>query len=77
MFLHSRLIHEESPLSDRFGLPLGGLNQNAAGSSVCETAVCKFRFLKSDLPAVAQRESDSVTLRLIIEENRNTNLQWL
>ena len=44
--------------------------------SVCETVVCKFSSLKSDLLAVAQRNGESVTFRLLIEEYYNTNLQW-
>ena len=46
------------------------------GCNVCETVVCKFRSLKSDLLAVAQRNGEPVVFRLYIEEYYNTNLQW-
>lgn len=46
------------------------------GCNLCETAVCKFRSRKSDLLAVAQRNGEIVTFRLLIKEYHNTNLQW-
>jgi len=47
------------------------------GCNVCKTVVCKFRSLKPDLLVVAQKNGESVTFRVVIEEYYNTNLQWL
>jgi hypothetical protein len=46
------------------------------GCNVCETVVCKFRSLKSDLLVIAQKNGESVKFRVVIEEYYNTNLQW-
>jgi hypothetical protein len=46
------------------------------GCNVCETVACKFRSLDSDLLVEAQKNSESVTFQVVIEEHYNTNLQW-
>ncbi|CAG7555310.1 unnamed protein product [Fusarium equiseti] len=57
--------------------PISRLIQTAVlGCGVCETVVCKFGSLNSDLLTAAQKNGESSTFKLRIEENFNTNLQW-